>query len=260
MMALAWGFFVPLGVMAARFFKAHNGWMCAHQLGVFAALNLVCMAWIIGIGKISDGRHPGHRNLGITVMVGLMGQVLAALLRTGRPPEGRKRQRTRRNSSLGRALSGVEQKPKKKFCKKCSLWWRYAHRWNGRVLYVLAMINVFFGLSYYNTTPGTINEYTKAFLYMWAGVMSVGLGLEVRAYYIRRRLFDDVTKVAIDTEAMPPGGDGGVGGGVGVGGGGGFGDVIMDPSVKEDSTPIDLFQMVPAAFDEKTATIDDKIS
>lgn len=136
--------------------SACSQWFYAHQTFVSIGLTVAFAGWIIGLVKINDGAHPTHRGLGITCMCLGLAQPFIAAVRPHPPKQGEKPTTARRV-------------------------WALIHHWVGRAAYVIAIVNIFIGLSYFNTEEGKINNNTIAFLVCWLCVMVLGLGLEVRA-------------------------------------------------------------------------------
>lgn len=157
-MCFAWGLIIPLGIIAARYFKDYEGaWFHAHRVLMALGLVVALAAWIIGLVKINDGQHPTHRILGIVTMSLALANPIIALLRPHAPKAGE--------------VATTSRKV-----------WAHIHHWVGRAAYVCAITNVFIGLSYYNTTKGEINTNTIAFLVCWLAVMAFGIALEIRSH------------------------------------------------------------------------------
>jgi membrane protein YdbS with pleckstrin-like domain len=175
MMCFAWGLFIPLGIMSSRYFKGYTpAWFVTHQVLILTGLTVAFVAWIIGLVRIADGQHPTHRALGIATMVIALSNPFIALVRPAATLKGEEPTLIRRV-------------------------WEVVHHSVGRIAYVLAIINVFFGLSYYNTTPGMINRNTIIFLVLWLCVMALAVALEVRhRAYPDQRPFESLFPVQND--------------------------------------------------------------
>jgi hypothetical protein len=163
LMAFAWGLVIPLGIIAARYFKSAGPgcWFVGHQSLVLTGLTMAFAAWIIGLVKIADGNHQTHRALGITAMsLALANPLIAAV----RPPPP--------------AKTGEAKSVRRKV-------WEAVHMNVGRSAYVIALVNCFIGLSYFNHPPGSgeLNNNTIAFLVVWLCVMALAVGLEIRARF-----------------------------------------------------------------------------
>lgn len=118
---LAWGILAPVGVMSARYFKKWDPtWFYSHVLIQILAFALGVAAIILGIvleGVLNVGDTiTRHKIIGIAVLVLGCLQVTAIL---ARPEKG----------------------------SKARKYWNWYHHYAGRVLIILAVANIFYGLS-----------------------------------------------------------------------------------------------------------------
>ncbi|XP_073002963.1 cytochrome b561 and DOMON domain-containing protein At3g07570-like [Typha latifolia] len=116
---LGWGVLMPLGVMAARYFKQHDPqWFYSHisLQGIGFALGLAGI--ILGFGLDDDGIDDvdAHKALGIAILVFGSLQVLAFLARPDKTSKVRK-------------------------------YWNWYHHYIGRTAIACAIANIFFGLA-----------------------------------------------------------------------------------------------------------------
>jgi len=132
LMALSWGFLLPLGVILARFLrhapKVHVPgldagpapfWFVAHRIIQTTGLIIALAGWIIGLTKIFSTSQPTHLGLGCAIMtIGLL-QPINAMFRP-HPPDNRTAKR---------------------------LCWEFVHKWLGRSACIMAVIQIFIGFA-----------------------------------------------------------------------------------------------------------------
>jgi hypothetical protein len=157
LMSLAWGLFIPLGIISARYVKIlkPDKWFLGHRLFVSLGLLLALVGWFVAMTGIDlPGNHSAHHSLGVFTMVLAIAQPLIAAVRPPPPEKGELTLRSR-------------------------AWWELIHKNVGRIAYVCGIANCFLGLSYFNSSSQSINSYTVAFLVCWLLIIVVpSLALE----------------------------------------------------------------------------------
>jgi len=125
LMTIGWGFFLPLGVIMARYAKAHHPlWFHLHRAFNIIGLTLTLAGFIIALTQFGpiDAYHQKfvHACLGCTVMSLGLFQPLNAFIRPHAPPAG-------------------EAKPLKR------LIWEVVHKTTGVSALILSCVNNFLG-------------------------------------------------------------------------------------------------------------------
>ena len=159
LMAVAFGFLIPLGILFARFFKGWGPrWFHLHRTFVLSGLVLVIAGFVIAVNKLGPVTHATHRGIGIYVVAAMLFQPLNAIIRP--PPPG----------------VGVGEKS-----TTLRLVWQALHHWNARVAYVLAIVNVYIGFDILDPAA----KWVVVFSVLWGAVMLVGVVLQVWVIYER---------------------------------------------------------------------------
>ena len=125
-MIAAWALLAPTGVVVSRLCRSHAWWFKVHRavqsLAVLLAVaGLVIIVEGINVAGISH-MHGGHTYLGAAVIALALLQPAVALARP-HAPEGEEAKSAQR------------------------LWWERLHRTTGYVLLVIALVNVFTGIT-----------------------------------------------------------------------------------------------------------------
>ena len=151
LMSIAFGLLIPLGIIAARFFKGFGAvWFHLHRALVLGGLALVLAAFVIAMDKLQTGLHHTHRGIGIYVFSAMMFQPLNAVVRPHPPAAGAQ------PSTLRRA-------------------WQALHHWNARIAYVFAIVNIYIGFSILEPGKG----YVALFSVLWCLVMLLAVALQL---------------------------------------------------------------------------------
>ena len=154
LMSLAFGLILPAAIFSSRFFKFYRFhsrvWFDTHWLLATTALVMVLAGFIIGVNKIGygdvGGVYSAHRNIGIAVLTFLLIQYIIALIRPGPPTVMQDDMTTARYV------------------------WQIIHHWNGRLVYLLAIANVFVGFNIINDRSMLI-----LFAVLWSIIIAVGI-------------------------------------------------------------------------------------
>ncbi len=156
-MVLAWGFVLPFGVLAARFFKIMPGqnwpaevdnlaWWHAHQIFQYTGLAIVAAALALILNAEGDTPSAGlHRSVGWTVCLFALVQFLSGIFRGSK---GGPTDLSGDGSPFG---DHYNMTPKR-------LVFEWLHKFLGYLLLVLALINIVSGL-----------WMTNAPIWMWLG-------------------------------------------------------------------------------------------
>eukprot|EP00184_Porphyridium_aerugineum_P003096 CAMPEP_0184693796 /NCGR_PEP_ID=MMETSP0313-20130426/1955_1 /TAXON_ID=2792 /ORGANISM="Porphyridium aerugineum, Strain SAG 1380-2" /LENGTH=574 /DNA_ID=CAMNT_0027151967 /DNA_START=255 /DNA_END=1979 /DNA_ORIENTATION=- len=146
LMSLSWLLFVPIAIMIARYLKSKDPlWFHLHVAIQTLVICCIITAWVLGLYQ---GNHDQTAHL-------VIGCIACSL-------------------GLLQFLSGVFR-PHKDAGKVRTVWY-YFHAWNGRIAWVLAVANVFIGMT---IVEGTGDGWFAA-VGVTVGVMVLGhVGLEI---------------------------------------------------------------------------------
>lgn len=163
LMFLAWGFFAPLGLAIAIFFKSHPWFRLHFYLMPIFVLGLTVVGLAMSVTFIASQGLSSftnyHEIIGLTVVCsaavqGILGYYIHHLFNPNRT------KRPARNQ---------------------------LHIWLGRCVFVLAVVNVAFGIQRYGQWYG-LSETTDRYLYGYVGyIIGWPLGCAVLAWLLRRR-------------------------------------------------------------------------
>ena len=131
LMAIAFGFLLPLGIIFARFFRSPHYsplWFRLHQVLMLLGFALIIAAFAIGVVRANDNdfshsEYTFHRRAGFYVFGAVCLQVMMGLVRPAASAPG-----------SGQKLS-VQRTV-----------WNEAHRWNGRVAYAFGIAQIYTGI------------------------------------------------------------------------------------------------------------------
>eukprot|EP01125_Pyxidicula_operculata_P020988 TRINITY_DN7905_c0_g1_i1.p1 TRINITY_DN7905_c0_g1~~TRINITY_DN7905_c0_g1_i1.p1 ORF type:complete len:687 (+),score=141.88 TRINITY_DN7905_c0_g1_i1:466-2526(+) len=157
LMIVSWGIILPLGMFISRYGRkldqrimGYSMWVMLHPVFQFTGYCLALAAFIIALTMVGDAHFstPWHGQLGILIMVMGTLQVMVAGMR---PPK----------DSIGdKGIPFIKHNPK---LRKL---FEYFHWWNGRIVLVIAVIQIFEGLRIINWTNGVAG---------WAAYVALGL-------------------------------------------------------------------------------------
>jgi len=162
LMFAGFGVFIPVGVIIARYGKQDIGdaWFVIHALVQVFGYFISFAAFLIALYMVS-GAHfttKAHSQLGLAVVVGGVLQLTLGFFRPGHVAKG-------------------SYKPNARVV------WEIVHKWFGRLLNVVVIITIFFGLYQYAVPTGLYIAYA-----VYVGVMILLIiGLEIRKRVLKSR-------------------------------------------------------------------------
>ncbi|GAQ87169.1 DOMON domain containing protein [Klebsormidium nitens] len=176
--AISWGFLLPLGVLTARYFKAHDPlWFHIHRAVQATGFLLGLSGFFVGVALAE--RAPGqltsdakrHYGVGIAIFASACVQVSSLFYH----PEP--------NTKLRPV-------------------WAFLHHWLGRAIITLSIINIYFGLHLLKPKK----EYTIAYTVIISGIGAAAVLLETRLQLSNCKGTGEVprAKKAKDDTEKPP--------------------------------------------------------
>ncbi|CAM9649657.1 unnamed protein product [Chrysoparadoxa australica] len=134
---LAWGIAGPLAFFVARYCKGHSYWLELHgALALFAAETCIPLAFS-AIATEGDFETT-HGKIGLSLLILVVLQALSGVIRG----------------------KGIENKWNRLFGSNYERWHQYnkrLHRWLGRPILVLGIVNVYYGLHAFGDRDTTLN-------------------------------------------------------------------------------------------------------
>lgn len=154
---ISWGVLIPLAIIMARYFKPHTGkWFAIHRAVAISGFILAIVA--VGLGfKANNGwetNKPVHRDLGISVTVLGLVQMFAVINKL-RPAKDHKYRKI----------------------------WFFGHSWIGRTAVILAIVNIYYGI----TQVAELGTWAWAVYTAVLGcIVALGLVMEVINWRLRK--------------------------------------------------------------------------
>lgn len=162
LMSVAFGFFLPVGILFARFFRSPQYsplWLHLHRLFALIGFALIIAGFAIAVNKFDDDNYSKtengyHRRAGFYVFAAVCLQVFLGFIRPHTAPP-----------ASGEKVSTVRTV------------WNEVHRWNGRVAYVFALAQIYTGVHILD--GGEMTLWIVLFSALWGSLMLAALLLQL---------------------------------------------------------------------------------
>ena len=176
LMSIAFGFFLPAGIIFARFFRSPKyspAWLRLHQVFMLVGFALIIAGFAIAVDKFDNDNYSKrvnsyHRKAGFYVFAAVCLQVFLGFVRPATPPPASGEKPTAQRVA-----------------------WNEVHRWNGRVAYVFGLAQVYTGVQILD--GGSTTLWYALFSALWGALILVALLLQVVVCARGAALGDDGT-------------------------------------------------------------------
>ena len=162
LMSIAFGFFLPVGIIFARFFRSPQYsplWLHLHRVFVLIGFALIIAGFAIAVNKFDNDKYTKrqnafHRGAGFYVFAAMCFQVFLGLIRPHGTEPG----------------SGTKVTPQR-------VAWNEVHRWNGRIAYVFALAQIYTGIHILD--GGNMTLWIVLFSALWGSLILFALLLQL---------------------------------------------------------------------------------
>ena len=162
LMSIAIGFFFPVGIAMARFFRSPQlspAWLRLHQFFVTMGIILLIAGFAIAVNKFDNDDYSKrvnhyHRVAGFVVFALFMFQWVLGWIRPHAPPIG-----------SGEKLTNQRRG------------WNLVHHWNGRIAYIFSLAQIYTGISMLD--GGSMTLWRALFSGIWGGLFVLLILLQI---------------------------------------------------------------------------------
>ena len=176
LMSIAFGFFLPVGIIFARFFRSPQyspAWFHLHRVFVLIGFALIIAGFAIAVNKFDNDNYSKrensyHRRAGFYVFAAICLQVALGFIRPATPPPG-----SGEKASTQRTV------------------WNEVHRWNGRIAYIFAIAQIYTGI--HMLDGGNMTLWIVLFSALWGSLMLFAILLQIVIYAKGSAFGDDGT-------------------------------------------------------------------
>ena len=198
LMSIAFGFFIPVGIIFARFFRSPQYspmWFHLHRVFVLIGFALIIAGFAIAVNKFDNDNYSKrengyHRRAGFYVFAAICLQVCLGFIRPHTSPPG----------------SGEKVSTQRTV-------WNEVHRWNGRIAYVFALAQIYTGIHILDGGNETL--WIILFSALWGSLILFALLLQLLVCikgsafgddgtYTRTTITGNTTEKLRDQQQQPP--------------------------------------------------------